>query len=80
MADERRPQVVAEHAGEHLVQPQRLLLLLQRGHELLFLAVQLEEHFRLAAQDVRLERLVEEVDRAGVVALEQCGADRARRR
>ena len=67
-------------AGEHLVQAQRLGALAQLVRELLLLAVQLEEHVGLVAQDVRLDRLVEEVDRAAVVALEQRGADRARRR
>ena len=38
--------------------------------ELLLLPMQLEEHVRLVPQDVRLDRLVEEVDRAGFVALE----------
>ena len=36
----------------------------------LTLPMQLEEHVGLAPQDVRLDRLVEEVDRAGLVALE----------
>ena len=48
--------------------------------QLLLLAVQLEEHPRLAAQHVRVDRLVEEVDRAEVVALEQSAAPRGRRR
>ena len=38
---------------------------LQLACELLLLAVELEEHVRLVLQDVRLDRLVEEIDRAG---------------
>ena len=61
---ERVSQVVAEHGGEHLVQPQRLGAVVELARQLLLLPVELEEHVRLVAQDVRLDRLVEEVDGA----------------
>ena len=77
---ERVAQIVAEHRGEHLVEPKRLGPLLQLLQQLLLLAMELEEHVRLVLQDVRLDRLVEEVDRAGVVALEQPMLVCARRR
>ena len=51
--------------------PQRLGLRLQLVAlfgDLLALPIQLEEHLGLAAQDVRLDRLLNEVDGAGLVA------------
>ena len=48
--------------------------------QLLLLAVQLEEDLGLVCEDVRLDRLVQEVDGARVVALERRAAGRARRR
>ncbi len=45
----------------------RLELVALRG-DLLALTVELEEHVRLAAQNVGLDRLVDEVDGAGLVA------------
>jgi hypothetical protein len=67
---ERIAQIVAEYGREHLVEPQRFRPLVQFAHELLLLAIELKEDVRLVAQDVRLDRLVEEIDRAALVALE----------
>ena len=54
---------MAEDADEHLVQPERL-------RELAPLPVEIEEDVGLAPEDVRVERLEEEVDRPRLVALE----------
>ena len=60
---ERVPQIVSEDADEHLVETERL-------RDLPALARQLEEHVRLALQDMRIDRLEQEVDGAGLIALE----------
>ena len=44
--------------------------LLELQGQLLFLPIELEEHFGLVTQDVRLDRLVEKIDGAKLVALE----------
>ena len=53
---------------------------LQFLSELLALAVQLKEHVRLVLEDVRLDGLVDEVDGARFVALEEALLPRGRRR
>jgi hypothetical protein len=64
---ERVAQIVAEHGGEHLLQPQCLRALLQFLHQLLPLTIQLKKDLGLVPEDVWLDRLVQEVDGAGVV-------------
>ena len=63
-------QVVTEHGGEHLVQAQGFLQLRVARVQLLLLPMQLVEHLRLAAQDVRVHRLVEEIHGTGFIAAE----------
>jgi hypothetical protein len=61
---------VRKQRAEHLVQAQRLALLFELLSELLALTVELEEHVGLVLENVRLDRLVDEVDRPRLVALE----------
>lgn len=68
---QRIAQVVSQHRVEGLLQLQRGRALLELPRQLDFLAVQLEEHLGLVAQDVRLERLVQEIDGSRFVALER---------
>src|SRR5271155_1719066 len=59
-----------KQGAEHFVQAQRLGALLELLRELLALTVQLEEHVGLVLEYVRLDRLIDEVDGPGLVALE----------
>ncbi len=68
---QRVSQVVTEYGDEHLVQAQRFGALVQLVRELQLLAVKLEERVRLSAQHVRIDGLVQEVDRAGLVTAER---------
>ena len=77
---ERGAEIVAEDRGEHFVEMKGFGPILKLLQQLLPLAMELEEHVRLVLQDQRLDRLVEEVDRSGVVALEHPMPARDRRR
>ena len=68
---------MGEHAQELVLPavrvaelPLRLLQLLHALLEQVRLAVELQEHVDLAPEDALVERLVEEVDAAGLVAAE----------
>ena len=72
---ERIAQLMGERCEKLVLAPVRLrqrlgvgLQFVALSGDLMALLVELEEHTGLAAQDVRLDRLVEEVDRAGLVA------------
>ena len=55
---------MSEDRREHLVQAQRLRALVQFLSKLLSLAVQLKKYLRLVLENMGLNRLVDEVDRA----------------
>jgi hypothetical protein len=71
---ERPAQVVAEHGDEHVAQPQHVVELSQLLRQLLLLPVELDEGLDLAAQEAGIDRLVQEVDRPGLVPLERARA------
>jgi hypothetical protein len=68
---QRIAQVVTEHGHEHLGEAQSFRALLQPVRKLLRLAIELEKDVGLALENVRVDRLVEKVDGARLVALEK---------
>jgi hypothetical protein len=67
---QRIAQVMGEQRAEHLIEPERLGTLLEILREPHALAVELEEYVRLVLENMRLDRLVDEIHRSGFVALE----------
>src|SRR6476619_2597309 len=68
---QRIAQIVSQNRREHLVEAQRFSAVAQLVRNLLLLTIQLEEDIRLVPEDVRLDRLVQEVDGAALVAPER---------
>src|ERR1700744_2492045 len=61
---------MCQQCTEHFVEPQRLGTVVELQSKLLALTVELEEHLRLVLQNMRFDRLIDEVDCTRLVALE----------
>ena len=67
---QRRAQVVAQHGREQFVEVQRMLELIELGRQFTLLLEQLHQHRHLALQGFHVDRLVQEIDGARLVATE----------
>ncbi len=68
---QRRAQIVAQHGHQHLVGFQHLARGYELRGQLTLLLFELHENIDLRLKDARIERLVEEIHRAGFVAAER---------